>query len=167
MKKTIFVSFLVTIFLPLTSFAALAVPGSPYANPATVTYTGADAANYMYLFLGDTQVATTNPNIPAASGTLNTLTWGSGSFNGTVAGNYELVNPAHASCVGLGYAACASANSGFGVPGTREADFTINTAPTPWLFSTSTTDQGEINLFDGFLVYFISFFGVIWLLRKH
>jgi len=33
--------------------------------------------------------------------------------------------------------------------------------------STSTPDQSEENLFNGFILFFVAFFGTAWLLRKH
>jgi len=39
-------------------------------------------------------------------------------------------------------------------------------SPTIGTTTSSTIDQGEQNLFNAFVLYFISMFGVIWLLRK-
>jgi len=51
------------------------------------------------------------------------------------------------------------------VRGAGEADPPATTTP-PVATSTSTPDQVQQNLFNGVLIFFISFFGVVWLFRK-
>jgi len=162
---------------PGLSFAAtITTDASCYESPAnTINYSGANGSNGMVLYKLSTPSLPLcqNGTPPAASGVLNSQTFVSsctpGTFNTSQTGDYAIIFLEYATCVGSSYATCVSANSG-GAPG-NEADFEIATncgggSNVPLGGATSTLDQAQKNLSTAFFLYFISFFGMIWLLRR-
>jgi len=159
---------------PAVSFAISITPTS-YNPPATVTYTGNTGGDGCALYIES------SPSAPMAyeqssgcptTDDLNTLAWTAGSFDGNTLGDYDLIAMVAAACGGASnktLADCKTANDTVGNP-SRLAIFEIVEAPAPDVpigGATSTIEQAQSNLAWGFWFFFLSFFGVIWLLRKH
>jgi len=152
-----------------TSCCSISTDAGSYPNPATVLVTTSDGQLNVYFAHGSAPIAATNGGASGVTAqNLSTYSWDAGSFPGTVDGAYQVVVVDLASCQSptpKSYSACIAANSG---AHNAEADFTIgSTPPATTTLATSTPDQAEQNLYNACVLFFIAFFGTVWLMRKH
>lgn len=182
MKKTLLVLGMIALFTPLSAYAAIATDAASYANPATVMYGGFASGRNLVLYQpADTSAPSCVQTAGTATSSLNTLC--SSVFNGQVSGSYKIVQPTVTGCDALSYSACASAN--VGMPGANEADFSIVGDPpvNPSTYgynafknifiaatTSSTTilaivDIPTLDMFMGLLLFLMSMFGVLYLLK--
>jgi len=190
-----------------TTHAAVSVDFPTYTAPATVNYTGVGNVNFgmaLYkdhgsLFCGnDGSVQgwpSTSGDLAAACGTAYRGD-GEGTFDGTMNGDYELIEYFGTTCQpgGVGtafddYTTCVAAQGG----NYHEADFTISggsgggggtpivipfgtgtttcstngaTTTCASTMGTGTVDNPTQDLFYGFILFYMVGSGVIWFFRK-
>lgn len=162
----IIVVFLASIACAPQVFADVIIAPGCYDNPATVNYNLTTSSQLnVYLAMGATPMANTTGSVGASSGTLNAFSWNTGAFAGTTDGDYQVLAVTAMSCAGLSYAACLAGNPG----AYSEATFTIDSpCPVPpEQNATSTIEQVQQNTYYAFVIFMTTFFGMIWLLRKH
>jgi len=150
----------------------LAVDFPTYSAPATVNYVDASVGSgYNLYWSGQSLPICYNETDGwgAASGELNTDCGsgsGTGSFDGSLAGDYHLIQIFAAACHTLSYSACVAANGeGF----YNVADFTITETGGGGATTTDETAlsaQAQQNIFNGFVIFFIFMMFPIWLFRR-
>jgi len=177
MRKFLFLAVGIVITglaIPTSAFAGtIIMDASPYTPPATsINYSNSGGGSkVLYFNSGSLPICDSGASGYGGSGEINAFcTNFSGSFDNTVEGDYQFINENSTLCAALSYAACEAANPD-GVGGNGLGEFTIGTGGAGGgggsidIAATSTLEQSQTNLFNGFLVFFVSMFGMIWLLR--
>jgi len=158
--RALTIAAIVLLAAPLAALADTTITLDPVGGevPNTVSYTNDN--------LGECEVyLASSPSAPIAyladspfcgtSGVLNSVPWASGSFDGTIPGDYMYVQPRTAGCTNLSYTACASANAN--IPGSLEADFTLVAAE-----GTSTLATSTLSAADAVLTYLLFILDAFW-----
>lgn len=120
------IAILLEMVLPAMAFA-LSISPTTYTIPpnATVSWTGLGPTSGCDLYSSSngnaSPVASQEAVACGDTGTLNTLGWASGSFNGSVVGSYTFVGPNAVGCAGSSLATCQANN-----PTMPQATFTIS-----------------------------------------
>jgi len=154
-------------FFVLAPYTADALTISPtlYVNPASVAYSGANGTQHLFLYFeeGASPICdSAGMSDPPAAGDIATdVCTGQGSFPGDVDGAYQLLQPHVASCAGDSFATCFSENGG----DIAEADFSIYSATSAPATTTQTTMAFD-PVFNATLLFMLSMFFMIWLMRK-
>jgi len=157
-----------------TNASTLVTDHSEYDIGDTVLWTGANGTNYVFLYreLSDSlPLCYVNPG---ASGNINSdCTLGAANFDPTIPDTYHFVQAPVAGCQTDDLATCLFNNSGD--PDGQEAIFQIcNGLPcsggggggTTTTASSTTVDNPTQDLFNGFILFYIVFGGVVWFFRR-
>ena len=107
---------------------------STYTTPATVNYSGATGVNNLFLYLANGSSPVCSINYGSTSGAINSNCSGGGSFDGTIAGDYQFLETFAANCFSSSYSACLAANGA----SYSEVDFSITSGGGGGGDSTST-----------------------------
>lgn len=165
--------FVVAALVPALSYAAVTTDFSSYSAPANVLFSGMNGSNGAVLYLneGTGPVCPNTGAVPSSASNSSLSDWCVAqpgyTYSSSTTGTYQLLQPTTANCTGS-YASCIAANPG--MPGAYEADFTI-TGSTPTSTPASSTvyyvENPDQNLAYAVFMFFMSMFGIIWLMRKH